>query len=83
MRLYVVGTVKNFRQMETEGRGGKWGHVGWVSDSHGRRRTVTAGDGNEHGPCGRCWKVHKVPMSRQKAGIIAQESGLGRKSALR
>lgn len=59
-------------------REGKWGHAGWASDSHGwRTRTVTEGDGDEPGPCRRCWKVHKVPLSRQKARIVAQESGVG------
>ena len=40
-------------------------------------RTVTEGDGDEHGLCSRCWKVHKAPPSRLKAGIIAWESGVG------
>lgn len=59
-------------------REGKRGYAGWASESHGwRTRTVTEGDGVEHGPCRRCWKVHKVPLSRRNAGIVAQESGVG------
>lgn len=63
-------------------REGKRGHAGWACDSHGwGTRTVTESDGDEHGPCRRCWKVHIAPLSRQKTGIVAQERGVGWKGS--